>query len=86
MIQKVGLWRQLHNGVLVKGKMVRYSLGDAAIKVGVKKKTLDDYLRYLRLARIYGFSFNEHLDEKIGVIRRFVLSRKSQEVRKLERL
>lgn len=81
VIQKVTLWRQLHKGVLNQGKLVRYSLADAAVKVGVKKKSLDDYLLLLRQARRYDFPFNKHLGDKIGVVRRFVVTRKRQETR-----
>lgn len=44
IIQKVSLWRRLYNGVLRDGNLVRYSLEDAATKVNVSKKSLDDYL------------------------------------------
>jgi hypothetical protein len=36
------------------------------------KKTLDDYLYQLRQGEYYGFKFEEHEHEKIGVLRRFV--------------
>jgi len=39
------MWRRLYNGVTGKdGQLVRYSLEDAAKKVGISKKSLDDYL------------------------------------------
>ena len=45
IIEKVSLWRKLYNGVEDnKGNLVRYSLEDAALKVEVSKKSLDDYL------------------------------------------
>jgi len=34
----------LYNGVVRDGTLVRYSLEDAATKVDVSKKSLDDYL------------------------------------------
>ena len=44
IIEKVSLWRKLYNGVMKDGNLIRYSLEDAAAKVGVSKKSLDDYL------------------------------------------
>ena len=45
IIEKVSLWRKLYNGVdNGTGNLVRYSLEEAASKVGMSKKSLDDYL------------------------------------------
>lgn len=44
----------------------------AASRVGLSKKTLDDYYYQLRLAEQFGFDFEFHKDSKIGVLRRFV--------------
>lgn len=49
IIEKVSTWRKLYNGVMVEGadgtkQLQRWSLEDAADKVGVSKKSLDDYL------------------------------------------
>ena len=45
VIEKVSLWRKLYNGVQDgKGNLLRFSLEDAAKKVGLPKKSLDDYL------------------------------------------
>lgn len=49
-----------------------YTLESAANKVGLAKKTLDDYYYQLRQAEYYGFDFQHHKDDKIGVLRRFV--------------
>lgn len=57
IIQKVSLWRRLYNGVLREGNLVRYSLEDAATKVNVSKKSLDDYLLQLRFGKKYNFDF-----------------------------
>jgi predicted DNA-binding protein (UPF0251 family) len=40
----------------------RMSLEEAADKVGVSKKSLDDYLSQLRQGRALGFDFNMHKD------------------------
>ena len=50
----------------------RMSLEDAAEKVGVSKKSLDDYLSQLRQGRALGFNFNARKEEKVGVLRQFV--------------
>lgn len=49
IIKKVLKWRQLYNGVPdEKGSQVRCSLEDSAQKVGISKKSLDDYLLQIR--------------------------------------
>ena len=46
--------------------IVRYSLSDAAKKVGIPRKTLDEYLRLLAMGREHGFDFVARREEKIG--------------------
>lgn len=48
------------------------SLERAADKVGVSKKSLDDYLAQLRAGRQFGYDFNANKDKKVGYLRRFV--------------
>ena len=40
--------------------------------VGISKKSLDDYLLQIRYGRKFGFNFNEHKNDKVGVLRAFV--------------
>ena len=37
-------WRRLQTGVSSHGKVIKYSTDTAAIMLGVRKKSLDDYL------------------------------------------
>ncbi len=77
IIEKVSEWRKLYTGSLDSdGKIVKLSLDDAAKKVGIAKKTLDDYLLQLRAGRKYGFDFNAHKEDKVGVLRAFVKKQK----------
>jgi hypothetical protein len=62
--------------------MKRYSLEEAANKVGISKKSLDDYLLQIRFGRKYGFNFNEHKNDKVGVLRDYV--RKNKKVNKAD--
>lgn len=48
------------------------SLEEAADKVGVSKKSLDDYLSQLRQGRALGFNFNLNKNQKVGDLRQFV--------------
>lgn len=49
IIEKVSQWRKLYNGYMDENHQLRrMSLEDAADKVGVSKKSLDDYLSQLR--------------------------------------
>lgn len=52
--------------------MVRLTLDEAAKKVAISKKSLDDYLLQIRHGRKYNFNFNEHKNEKVGSLRAFV--------------
>ena len=79
IIEKVSLWRKLYNGVNDnEGNLLRYSLEDAAQKVGVSKKSLDDYLLQLRFGKKFGFDFQKHKDDKVGILRSSVKKEKSK--------
>ena len=57
------------------------SKGEAAKIVGVKKKTLDEYLGVTRLGIVLNFDFKEHLNKKFGFLRRFVKQSKTSNPR-----
>ena len=44
----------------------------------MSKKSLDDYLLQLRFGKKYGFNFQEHKNDKVGVLRSFVKSKKNE--------
>ena len=72
VIEKVTQWRKLYNGYYDENQeLKRMSLEEAACKVGVSKKSLDDYLSQIRLGRYNGFDFNKNKDEKVGELRKF---------------
>jgi len=80
IIEKVAQWRKFYNGFTDKnGEFIRLSLEDAAQKVQISKKSLDDYLLQLRFGRKFGFNFNAHKDAKVGVLRAFVKKHKAQQ-------
>lgn len=77
IIESVSEWRRLYTGVLEKDKhgrdvLIEYSLEDAASKVGISKKSLDDYLLQIRYGRKFGFDFEANKHKKVGVLRTFV--------------
>ena len=79
VIAKVSEWRKLYTGAPgPEGDIVKYSLEDAAVMVGIAKKTLDDYLLQLRAGKKYGFDFNMYKDEKVGILRAFVKEKKGK--------
>lgn len=57
-------------------QLQRWSLEDAAVKVQVSKKSLDDYLLQLRFGKKFDFDFEKHRDSKVGVLRSFVKQKK----------
>ena len=63
---KVQKWRNLY---LYEDDGEKLSLEQAATKVGISKKSLDDYFLQLKNGKINGFNFNEHKNDKIGILR-----------------
>ena len=79
IIEKVSEWRKLYTGTLdASGHITKLSLEEAAKKVGIAKKTLDDYLLQLRAGKKFGFDFNAHKEEKVGILRAFVKQQKRE--------
>ena len=77
VVKKVYMWRRLYTGFRDdQGRTIKLTLEEAAKKVGISKKSLDDYLIQLRNGRSLGFNFNEHQNDKIGVLRSFVKKNK----------
>lgn len=62
VIHKVQKWRNLYYNNCE-------SLEEAAKSVGISKKSLDDYFLQLKNGKINGFNFNEHKNDKIGILR-----------------
>ena len=87
IIEKVSTWRKLYNGVLIpnnqtnQAQLQRWSLEDAAAKVKVSKKSLDDYLLQLRFGKKFGFDFEKNRNSKVGVLRSFVKEMKEKHKR-----
>lgn len=80
VLQGVALWRYYYNGFLSPdGQYHKLSLDEAAEMLDFNKKTLDDYILQIRYrlimsnrkATFYGFDFGQHLEEKMGVLRKF---------------
>ena len=77
-------WRKLYNGVMIPNKetkevqLQRWSLEDAAKKVNVSKKSLDDYLLQLRFGKKFGFDFEKNRESKVGTLRTFVKQKKDE--------
>ncbi len=69
VIEKVLKWRELYAGIDSKDKI---PLEEGAKIVNISKKTLDDYLSQIKKGKKYGFNFNEHKNDKIGVLREFI--------------
>ena len=79
IIKKVYMWRKLYIGYINEnGKLIKLSLEDSADKIGISKKSLDDYLIQLRIGKLFGFNFTEHKNDKVGVLRAFVKKHKAE--------
>ena len=74
VILAVKRWRELYNigEKNPDGATFRpMSLDDAAQKVKISKKSLDDYFLQLKNGQKNGFNFNEHKNDKIGILRAY---------------
>ena len=66
IIDKVSTWRKLNKGIMVKNEktqemqLLKLNLEEAAQKVNISKKSLDDYLLQLRFGKKFGFNFDEN--------------------------
>lgn len=71
IVARVALWRSLYNGKIHEksGQLVRYNFWAGARKIGISKKSLDDYLLQIRSGKKLGFDFKAHKTSKIGVLR-----------------
>ena len=70
MIEKVRQWRRLYKGSPDQnGNLIRLTLEEAALKVGLSKKSLDDYLLQIRFGKRFGFDFEKHRHCNVGVLR-----------------
>ena len=83
IIKKVYMWKTLYNGFIEEDeegnkKRIKFTLEQAADKVGISKKSLDDYLIQLRIGKMFGFNFTEHKNDKVGVLRAFVKKHKAE--------
>lgn len=74
VLENVKLWRHLHT------KNKKLSLTEAAKLIGISKKTLDDYFLQLRLGELYGFPFQDNLDQKVGVLRAHIRKHEQKEL------
>ena len=70
IIKKVALWRWIYN------KNYEFSFQDAAAKVGVAKKSLDDYLLQINHGKKLKFDFIKHQNDKVGVLRAHIRKNK----------
>ena len=61
------------------GEKVKCDLENASQKIGIPKKTLDDYLKQIREARKHGFDFNKNKDKSIADLRKFNKNNKNKE-------
>lgn len=72
VIMKVCEWRSLcYEKQIIKGKRV-LSKALAAERVHIKKKSLDDYLMFLRLGISMNFDFKNHFDLPFNDLRKYI--------------
>ena len=76
-MEAVRQWRILYDSADECGKRL-YTLEGAARKVGIAKKTLDDYHVHLRIAYQFSFNIDRYQNQKVGILRKFVKMAKEQ--------
>ena len=73
IIKKVFLWKKIYQGIIDdKGNKKKITLQQAAEEVNLSKKSLDEYLNQILLGQKYGFNFNIHKNDKVGMLRGYV--------------
>jgi uncharacterized protein YbaP (TraB family) len=68
-------WKLIYNSPQESG--IYYTLQQAAEKIGLPKKTLDDYERQIRMATAMNFDFEANKHAGMGVMRNYVRSQGS---------
>ena len=74
VLELVRTWRQYHEGVVdpETNEFIKLTLTDSADKLGIKRKTLDDYYIMINKADKLGFEFEKHYNARFGVLRAYV--------------
>ena len=73
IIKKVFLWKKIYQGITDdNGNKKKITLQQAAEEVNLSKKSLDEYLNQILLGKKYGFNFNIHKNDKVGMLRGYV--------------
>ena len=74
VIEKLDLWRRMYTYGVVDRNGIKANCNkkQAALYVGIKRKTLDDYMVQVKLGRMYGFDFNLRGADKMRVLRKFI--------------
>ena len=73
IIKKVFLWKKIYQGIIDdNGNKKKITLQQAAEEVNLSKKSLDEYLNQILLGQKYGFNFNIHKNDKVGMLRGYV--------------
>ena len=80
IIKKVFLWKKIYQGIIDdKGNKKKITLQQAAEEVNLSKKSLDEYLNQILLGQKYGFNFNIHKNDKVGMLRGYVKKQQMKE-------
>ena len=80
IIKKVFLWKKIYQGIPDEnGNKKKLTLQQAAEEVNLSKKSLDEYLNQLLLGKQYGFNFNAHKNDKVGILRGYVKKQQNKE-------
>ena len=79
VIEMVKEWRRLYNGYFDdNGEFTRMELDKGALKLGIPKKTLDDYLGLIRDGSKMDYDFNSHINESVSDLRNFIKAEKKK--------
>eukprot|EP00357_Protocruzia_adherens_P024926 CAMPEP_0115046620 /NCGR_PEP_ID=MMETSP0216-20121206/48845_1 /TAXON_ID=223996 /ORGANISM="Protocruzia adherens, Strain Boccale" /LENGTH=191 /DNA_ID=CAMNT_0002429711 /DNA_START=2151 /DNA_END=2726 /DNA_ORIENTATION=- len=72
VLDQVAKWRRMYkSGTEKDGKLVGFSLQEAAKVIGISKKSLDDYLLQIRYGKKFGFDFEKNSDQGVGILRAY---------------
>lgn len=80
-LKLVAEWRKIHKEGYTEqdsSEIIYPTLEEAAKRVGVVKKSLDDYFLMIKHAKLHGFDFEKNSNERFGVLRAFVKKNKQK--------
>jgi len=79
VLELVQTWRAYYDGFMdtESNTFIKLTLNEAASKLEVSRKSLDDYYNMINKAKRFGFDFDKHYNTRFGILRAYVKQHKA---------